>query len=190
MQMRTLLLTATVATVFAALVLSLNLDARLPGDNSGYKPAQPIAFSHRLHAGENRIDCQFCHTAAERSRHAAVPPLSACLKCHDQIRNKPGSKEPSPEIAKIHEAMQNGRNVEWVRVHRLPGYVFFNHSRHINSGVACQSCHGEVQTMDTVEQAMSLNMGQCLGCHRTTNQQALAAGKPAAAPTNCAACHY
>ena len=190
MQMRTLLLTSLVATVFSALVVGLTVNTRLLGDNSGYKPVQPIAYSHRLHAGELRIDCQFCHIGAERGRHATIPALSTCLKCHDQVKNKPGTKEPSPEIAKLRDAVQEGRNVTWTRVHRLPGYVFFNHSRHINSQVACQSCHGEIQTMETVEQARALTMGECLTCHRDTNQQSLAAGKKAGAPTDCSACHY
>jgi hypothetical protein len=190
MQMRTLLLTSFVATVFSALVVVATVDTRLLGDNSGYKPVQPIAYSHRLHAGELKIDCQFCHTGAEKGRHAAIPPVSTCMKCHDQVKNKPGSKEPSPEIAKLHQAIAEGKNIEWTRIHRMPAFVFFNHSRHINSQVACQSCHGEIQTMETVEQTKAMTMGECLACHRETNQKSLAAGKKATAPTDCSACHY
>lgn len=190
MQMRTLLLTSLVATAFSAVVVGLTVDTRLLGDNSGYKPDQPVAYSHRLHAGELRIDCQFCHQGAEKGRHAAIPPVSVCMKCHEQVKNKPGTKEPSLEIAKLATAAAEGKTIEWNRIHRLPAYVFFNHSRHVNSQVACQSCHGEVQTMETVEQAKTLSMGECLACHRETNAKNLAAGKKAAAPTDCSACHY
>lgn len=190
MQMRTVLLTGFVSAALSLLVLMVSLDARLPGDNSGYKPAQPINYSHRVHAGENKIDCQFCHTGAEKGRHAAIPPATTCLKCHEQIKNTPNTKEPSPEIAKIHKAVAEGRPIEWTRIHRLPSFVFFNHSRHVNSGVACQSCHGEIQSMDTVEQAKAHFMGECLTCHREQNQKRLAEGKRPAAPTDCSACHY
>jgi hypothetical protein len=190
MQMRTVLLTGAVSIALSVLVLATTVDARLLGDNSGYKPAQPIAYSHQVHAGENKIDCQFCHIGAEKGRHAAIPPATTCLKCHEQIRNKPNTKEPSPEIAKIAAAVKEGRPIEWTRIHRLPAFVFFNHSRHVNSGVACQSCHGEIQTMDTVEQAKAHTMGECLACHREQNDKAAAAGKRPAAPTDCSACHY
>ena len=190
MQLRTALLTSCVAIGLSALVLGMSLDTRLPGDNSGYKPEQPIAFSHQVHAGENRMDCQFCHQAAEKGRHAAIPPLTTCMKCHEQIKNKPGTKEPSPEIAKIQKALSEGRTVAWERIHRLPAYVYFNHSRHVNSAVACQSCHGEIQTMARVEQAKAQTMGECLACHRQTNLTLAAAGKPKAAPTDCGACHH
>ena len=184
MQMRTLILTGFVATAFSLLVLGLTVETRLPGDNQGYKPEQPIAYSHRIHAGENKIDCQFCHTAAEKGRHAAIPPASTCLKCHDQV------KKDSPEIGKLRLAIQEGRPIEWVRIHRTPAFVFFNHSRHVNSNIACQTCHGEIQAMDTVEQANSLTMGECLQCHRDSNLKAVQAGQRAAAPTDCSACHY
>lgn len=190
MQMRTVLLTGLVSAGLSALVLGVSLDARLPGDNSGYKPEQPIAYSHQVHAGENKIDCQFCHVGAEKGRHAAIPPATTCLKCHDQIKFKPGTKEPSPEIAKIHVAVKEGRPIQWTRIHRLPAYVFFNHSRHVNSGVDCQSCHGQVQAMDTVEQAKAHTMGECLSCHREQNAKSIAAGKKPTAPTDCSACHY
>jgi hypothetical protein len=190
MQMRTVLLTGFVSAALSLLVLVVTVNGRLLGDNSGYKPVQPIDYSHRVHAGDNKMDCQFCHIGAEKGRHAAIPPVSTCLKCHDQIKNKPNTKEPSAEIAKIHQAVKDGKPIEWVRIHRLPGFVFFNHSRHVNSGVACQSCHGEVQAMDTVEQAKAHTMGECLACHREQNQKALASGKRPAAPTDCSACHY
>lgn len=190
MQLRTVLLAAVVGTGLSFLVAGLTVDPRLPGDNSGYQPAQPIAYSHRVHAGENKMDCQFCHTAAEKGRHAGIPPLSTCLKCHEKIVNRPNSKEPSPEIAKLAKAFKEGQPVAWNRIHRMPSFVFFDHSRHVNAGVTCQTCHGEVQTMDAVVQARSFTMGDCLNCHREQNQKLVAAGKHPAAPTNCSACHH
>lgn len=184
MQMRTAIITGLVTTAFAALVLGLTVDARLPGDNQGYKPEQPIAYSHRVHAGDNKIDCQFCHNGAEKGRHAAIPPATTCMKCHELV------KKDSPEIAKIRKAIADGTTIQWARVHRTQAFVFFNHSRHVNSGVACQDCHGPIQSMDTVEQANQLTMGECLRCHRDSNAKAIQAGKRPPAPTDCSACHY
>jgi hypothetical protein len=190
MQLRTMLIGSLVGTALAGFVALSSVDTRLPGLNSGYQPSQPIAYSHRVHAGENRMDCLFCHTAAEKGRHAGIPPLSTCMKCHEKIVNKPGGKELSPEIAKLTKAFQEGRPVEWQRVHRLPAYVYFDHSRHVNGGVACQNCHGDVQTMEAVSQAKELTMGECLTCHRDSNKKFVQSGKPAAAPTDCSSCHH
>ena len=190
MQVRTAIITAILGCALSAFVVGTTRDFHLFGDNTGYQPSQPIAFSHRLHAGENRIDCLFCHNAAETSRHGGIPPVSTCMKCHEKIVNKPGSKEPSPEIAKIREAFRTGQPVAWTRIHRNPSFVYFNHSRHVNAGVACQTCHGEVQTMDGVSQARSFSMGDCLNCHRDQNLKLAAEGKRPAAPTDCSACHH
>ena len=176
------------------MILAVSVDTKLLGDNSGYKPVQPIAYSHALHAGELKLDCLFCHTGAEKSKHAGIPPASTCMKCHETILNKAGTKpgvsDPSLEIAKLTKAMKEGRPIEWVRIHRLPSYVDFPHSRHVNAGVACQSCHGEIQGMERVEQALSLTMGECLACHRAENQKLQMNGKLPAAPTDCGACHH
>ena len=116
------------------------------------------------------------------------------MKCHETILNKAGTKpgvsDPSLEIAKLTKAMKDGRPIEWVRIHRLPSYVDFPHSRHVNAGVACQSCHGEIQGMERVEQALSLTMGECLACHRAENQKLQLNGNLPAAPTDCGACHH
>jgi hypothetical protein len=121
------------------MILAVSVDTKLLGDNSGYKPVQPIAYSHALHAGELKLDCLFCHTGAEQSRHAGIPPASTCMKCHETILNKAGTKpgvsDPSPEIAKLARAVKEGRPIEWVRIHRLPSHVDFPHSRHVNGGV-------------------------------------------------------
>ncbi len=194
MRVRTVALAGVVAFGASLMILAVSVDTKLLGDNSGYKPVQPIAYSHALHAGELKLDCLFCHTGAEKSKHAGIPPASTCMKCHETILNKAGTKpgvsDPSPEIAKLTQAMKDGRPIEWVRIHRLPSYVDFPHSRHVNAGVACQTCHGEIQGMERVEQFGALTMGDCLACHRAENQKLQLNGKPPAAPTDCGVCHH
>lgn len=194
MNRRTVAIAGAVAFGAALMISALSLDTRLLGDQAGYKPAQPIPYSHALHAGELKIDCLFCHTAAEFSRHAGIPPLSTCMKCHETVLNKAGTpvgkSDPSPEIQKLRTAYFSGKGIDWVRIHRLPAYVVFPHSRHVRAGVACQSCHGDVQGMERVEQARPLTMGECLDCHRTENEKQLLAGNAAMAPTDCVECHH
>lgn len=154
------------------------------GSQQGYEPEQPIAFSHALHAGEYKIECLYCHSGAERSRHAGVPSPSVCMNCHSQV------KKDSPEVLKVAQAITSGRPIEWVKVHRLPDFAYFNHSRHVTrGGVACQSCHGPVQTMARVKQVESMSMGWCLDCHRAVARDPANAGT-LSPPTDCAACHY
>jgi len=194
MKLGTVAITGAVAFGASLMIFALSLDTRLLGDQSGYKPIQPIAYSHALHAGELKIDCLFCHTGAETSRHAGIPPLSTCMKCHETVLNKAGTPlgktNPSPEIQRLREAYRSGLGFEWVRIHRLPAHVTFPHSRHIQAGVACQSCHGEVQGMERVEQAKAQAMGECLTCHRAENKKQLLSGKAPQAPLDCAACHH
>ncbi len=148
------------------------------GSQQGYAPVQPIAYSHALHAGEYKIDCQYCHFAADRSRHAGVPPVSVCMNCHTQI------KKDSPEIQKLAKAVETNQPIEWVKVHRLPDHAFFSHASHISGGVKCQECHGPVEKMVRVAQVETMSMGWCLDCHRARN----VAGAEAA-PTQCSSCH-
>jgi len=194
MRMGMVALTGSVAFGASLMILALSVDTRLLGDQSGYKPIQPIAYSHALHAGELKLDCLFCHTGAEKGKHAGIPPASTCMKCHEALVNRAGTRlgtsDPSPEIAKLRRAVEEGVPISWVRIHRLPSHVQFPHNRHVNAGVACQACHGEVQGMERVEQARPLNMGECLACHRAENQKLQLNGKPAAAPTDCTACHH
>jgi len=164
--------------LFAAFTASC--DSGSINSQQGYEPVQPIAFAHATHAGDNQIACQYCHFAADKSRHAGVPPASVCMNCHTQV------KKDSPEIAKIKIAIDSNKPIEWVKVHRLPDYVWFSHQNHVNAKVACQSCHGEVQTMVRVKQVETMSMGWCLDCHRTT----LAANNGLTPPTDCAACHH
>jgi len=126
----------------------------------GYEPKQPIPFSHRLHAGELGIDCRYCHSSVEKSASAGVPSTETCLKCHKTI------KKDSPHILKLHESYAKNEPIEWVKVHQLPDYSYFDHSRHVNSGVSCVTCHGRVDKMEVVRIAKPLSMGWCLDCHR------------------------
>ena len=126
----------------------------------GYEPAQPIAFSHALHSGQFQINCEYCHFGAAQSRHSGVPPAQLCLGCHSQV------KKDAPDIVALTKAVAENRPIEWVRVHRLADYVYFNHSIHVNKGVGCSSCHGQVNQMPLVFQVSSLQMEWCLDCHR------------------------
>jgi len=126
----------------------------------GYCPQQPVAYSHALHTGRLGLDCRYCHSTVEQAGHAAVPPTQTCMNCHAKIRAE------SPKLAIIRDSFKSGRPVEWIRVHDLPDYVYFDHSAHVRRGVGCVSCHGRVDQMETVAQVKPLSMGWCLDCHR------------------------
>jgi hypothetical protein len=126
----------------------------------GYAPAQPVPYSHALHAGELGIDCRYCHTNVEDAAHAAVPPTQTCMNCHTNIRAS------SPKLIVLRESNATGLPVPWVRVHDLPDYVYFNHSAHVRRGVGCVDCHDRIDKMEVVYQAKPLSMGWCLDCHR------------------------
>ncbi|NTX56786.1 cytochrome c3 family protein [Myxococcus sp. CA039A] len=143
-------------------------------NQQGHMPAQPVAFSHAVHAGQYELDCQYCHVGAERSRHAGVPSASVCMNCHAQV------KKDSPEIQKVAAAVAANAPIEWVRVHRLPDHAFFNHASHVTAGLKCQTCHGQVQEMVRVEQVEPMTMGWCLDCHRKTSTESLTAPTPSA----------
>jgi hypothetical protein len=148
------------------------------GSQQGYAPEQPVAYSHALHAGELQLDCQYCHFGASQSRHAGIPPAQVCMNCHTQ------AKKDSPEVKKVAEAVAENRPIRWVKVHRLPDHAFFSHQSHVaGGGLACQECHGPVETMVRVEQVEPMTMGWCLDCHRAK------APRVAAATTDCAGCH-
>lgn len=137
------------------------VQARNLGYNTGYAPDQPVAFSHKKHAGELEIDCQYCHYGADKGRHAAIPPTELCLNCHSKVKTN------SPEIKKLKNAVESGENIQWVKVNHYPDFAYFNHAQHVNvAGVKCQKCHGEVQEMEIYYQAKDLGMGWCLNCHR------------------------
>src|SRR5690606_28388027 len=126
----------------------------------GYQPVQPIAFSHELHAGQMGLDCRYCHFNVEKGRHAGVPPTETCLNCHSLVKTE------SPEIKKLLEAHKNGVPVNWVRVHKLADFAYFDHSAHVNKGVSCVDCHGRVDQMTEVRAEAPLSMSWCLDCHR------------------------
>lgn len=154
-----------VAFVFGIFVLKSVIDGLYQvGIQKGYAPKQPIAFSHKLHAGQYEIDCNYCHTGVRKSKSANIPSANICMNCHGQILTE------SPEIQKIYAAIENNRPIEWVRVHNLPDLAYFNHAQHVEvGGQECQTCHGEIQEMEVVEQHAPLTMGWCINCHKETN---------------------
>jgi mono/diheme cytochrome c family protein len=131
------------------------------GVQQGYAPTQPIKFSHKLHAGFYEIDCKFCHSGVEKGKSAVIPSANVCMNCHGEIRRG------SPEIQKIYNAIEKNEPIQWVRIHNLPDLAYFNHSQHVKvGGIECQTCHGEIQEMEVVQQVSLLTMGWCINCHR------------------------
>lgn len=147
------------------------------GVQKNYEPKQPIAFSHKIHAGQYEIDCKYCHTGVLRGKQANIPAVNVCMNCHNQIRK--GTNTGEVEIAKIFAAAGfdpntstytgNTKPIEWVRIHNLPDLAYFNHAQHVNvAGIECQTCHGPIQEMEVVKQYSLLTMGWCIDCHRKT----------------------
>lgn len=158
----------------------------------GYQPKQPIPFSHRIHAGDRRIPCEYCHSAARRSQTAGIPPLNTCMGCHKLVNT---TAEP---IKKMKELFEQNKPIEWVKVHDLPDFVRFSHQPHVLAKDAkgkpllqCQTCHGQVQGMGTAQQWAPLQMGWCVECHNKEKEPAKS-GKPAVkyASTSCNTCHF
>ena len=154
------------------------------GVHTGYEPVQPIKFSHQIHAGVNQIECQYCHGGAFKSKNASIPSANVCMNCHNTITASDHyDGEVSPEIAKIYKALDydpdtraygdNPRAIQWVRIHNLPDFAYFNHSQHVVvAGLECQTCHGPVETMEEVYQYSPLTMKWCVDCHRETEVNA------------------
>lgn len=149
----------------------------------GYEPEQPIAYSHTLHAGVLKIPCMYCHSGVLKSRQAGIPAVATCMNCHSV------TKTDSPQIQKLTALYNSGAPLKWRRIHALPDHVYFDHRPHVSAGILCQTCHGEVQTMDVVYQNMSLRMGNCLGCHRDPRNALPADSKITRGPEHCNACH-
>lgn len=149
----------------------------------GYAPEQPIPYSHRLHAGTMKIPCQYCHIGVARSRHAGVPAVETCMNCHRV------TKTDRPAIKQLTAIFESGKPLEWKRIHVLPDHVYFDHRPHVNGGIACQTCHGEIQTEERVTQSMSMRMSNCLGCHRDAHNALPPDSKIQRGPEHCAACH-
>jgi len=140
------------------------------GRSKNYQPDQPIKFSHKVHAGQNQTSCLYCHFNAEQSKFAGIPPASVCMNCHVIV--KEGSRSGKFEIDKIYKAMDENRPIKWVKIHNLPDHVFFSHAQHIVAGkIDCKQCHGDIATMNQVEQLSDLSMGWCIKCHRETGVQ-------------------
>jgi mono/diheme cytochrome c family protein len=148
------------------------------GIQQNYQPKQPIAFSHKIHAGQYEIECKYCHTGALKGKQANIPSPNICMNCHTQIRT--GTNTGEGEIAKIYAAIgydvttgsYTGKQkpIEWVRIHNLPDLAYFNHAQHVNvGGIECQTCHGPIQEMEVVKQYSLLTMGWCIDCHRKTD---------------------
>ena len=138
------------------------------GVQQNYEPRQPIAFSHKVHAGQYEIECKYCHTGAAKGKSANIPSANVCMNCHTQI--KVGTITGEGEIAKIYAAVENNKPIEWVRIHNLPDLAYFNHAQHVNvGGIQCQTCHGPIEEMDVVKQYSNLTMGWCIDCHRKTD---------------------
>lgn len=156
--------------IFTAVVLKSVIDGLYSvGVQIDYAPSQPIAFSHKLHAGDFQIDCQYCHTTVTESKSASIPSANICMNCHQSIVKVTGSTENSAEIRKIYDAIENDQPIQWIRVHNLPDLAYFNHAQHYNvGGIECQTCHGPVEEMEVLKQHTNLTMGWCIDCHRTT----------------------
>ena len=153
----------------------------------GYQPLQPVAFSHKVHAGQLGMDCRYCHDGVEKSWYSNIPSADTCMKCHAEVL------KDDPRLAPVHESFygedinkngkldksedlnKNGKNdrppIPWVQVHRTPDYVYFNHAVHVNRGVSCVHCHGRVDEMDEVKHAKPLSMAFCLDCHRNPHKK-------------------
>jgi mono/diheme cytochrome c family protein len=159
-----------VTALVVALVAKTAIDGLYSiGVQQGYTPAQPIAFSHALHAGKYEVACQYCHTGVEIGKSANIPSANICMNCHTHIQNGVGKEGVSPEIQKIYDAVDKNQPIEWVRVHNLPDLAYFNHAQHVAvGGIECQTCHGPIQEMEVVGQHSTLTMGWCIDCHRQT----------------------
>ena len=199
------LTSAVLAAALVVSLLALSARWRTPGNNQGYEPVQPIAFSHKLHAGDMQVSCVYCHAGAESSRHAGIPALNTCMNCHAKVTSsfaavQKGSQDESTELRKLYDALalddvwapiegKTPKPVAWQRIHRLPDFVYFDHRAHITAAVTCQQCHGPVETMERVRQAETLAMGWCVNCHRDASEKGVA-GNPVHASTDCVTCHY
>jgi len=170
------LLTILVAVIFFQ---QLYMGLMVVNIDTDYQPSQPIKFSHELHAGQNQIDCNYCHSGARKSKHSNIPSANVCMNCHMYIQE--GPKYGTEEIGKIYAAIgfdpESGSYIEdyeekpikWVRIHKLPDLAYFNHAQHVTAGnVECQTCHGPIQEMEEVYQYSPLTMGWCINCHRET----------------------
>jgi hypothetical protein len=146
--------------VAGALWLLLEINRSAYVTQAGVARDQPVPFSHQHHVGGLGIDCRYCHTSVETSATAGIPSTKTCMSCHSQIWSD------SPTLEPVRESFRTEKSIEWVKVHDLPDFVYFNHSAHVNQGVGCTTCHGRVDRMPLMWQETSLTMEWCLDCHR------------------------
>ena len=126
----------------------------------GYQPIQPVNFPHSVHVKQLGLDCRYCHNGVEKSWYSNIPATSVCMNCHTQVL------KDDPRLAPVRESAATGKPIEWVQIHKLPDYAYFNHSVHVNRGVSCVECHGQINNMDEVYHAKPFSMTFCLDCHR------------------------
>ncbi len=150
----------TVVAAFAAIVAFFWYFGSPKYTDSGYRPVQPVPYSHKLHAGDLGLDCRYCHWAVEVSTVANVPSTQTCMNCHTLVLTE------SEKLMPLRESIGNNVPIEWIRVHMLPDYVYFDHGAHLNAGIGCFTCHGNIAEMEIVSQIRPLSMSWCLECHR------------------------
>lgn len=160
----TAVLLPLLASVPAFAFFLLYFGGRPTTTDVNYAPLQPVPYSHELHVGQLGLDCRYCHNTVETTAKAAIPPTQTCINCHNNVR------VTSEKLTPVRESIATGMPVEWIRVHDLPDYVYFNHSAHVSRGVSCLSCHDRIDKMEVVYQAKPLSMGWCLDCHRNPEQ--------------------
>jgi hypothetical protein len=158
--------------VLVALIVVLVLTYLTPRVLRAAAPTQPIAFSHKQHAGDRGIPCMYCHASAAKSSVASVPSTEICVGCHRVVR------PDSPQVQRLMNYWNTREPIPWVRIYAVPEFVYFSHQMHVTANVACESCHGNVASADRLARAQELTMGWCLGCHRQRG-----------APTDCWTCH-
>lgn len=159
---------------------------------AGYMPEQPIDYSHKLHAGELKIECLYCHTNATKGPNATVPPVSTCMNCHSEVQPKGTDGKVKPEIQKLLNHWNGKSPIEWNKVHDIADFAYFDHSRHMAAGLECQDCHGDIEKMTHMRRKEGMKMSWCLDCHKEEKEVIAPNGKilrQTRAPINCSTCH-
>lgn len=160
---------AVAGTIALCVFLVVFFGVRNQVADVGYRPEQPVPFSHKLHVGELQVSCQYCHAGVEKSAHAPIPTTQTCMNCHTAVLGE------SPKLQLVRDSYESGTPLEWIRIHKVPDYVHFNHSRHIRAQIDCKSCHGPIEEMGVVSQVKPLTMGWCLDCHRDPTSKIIGA---------------
>ncbi|MHC4441155.1 MAG: cytochrome c3 family protein [Planctomycetota bacterium] len=159
---------------------------------AGYEPAQPIGYSHKLHAGTLKIECLYCHCQADKGPYATLPSISTCMICHKEVQSKDDRGNLKPDTAVLLEHWEQKKPIIWNKVNDLADFTYFDHSRHLAADMKCQECHGPVETMEHMRREYGLKMSWCLDCHKqklSEGDSAMAEGRTTRAPINCTTCH-